>query len=150
MLNPDRLLHWFKGDVHAVALALQVAHVSEVWDDLIDGDRAPTSDAINRAFVAALFDIQRNPVYLRFRPLIEPIMEHAVLTWMIANRFEKSGDLNRLEFAHVLRYFGLNVCVQIARCIGGIEWAVDAAEEIFAMGSKESFADYVREHAPVH
>ncbi len=137
----DFLMHVLKGHEEAVALVETVAMVSQVWDDLIDGDREVSRDQINRAFRAALYQIPMNPFYQRHSVKLIPLMDAFILDWINANALEKMGESGK-RLAFVLRDASTALAVHCAELIGGFEWAQEVGPKIWLYACDESYEAY--------
>lgn len=119
-----------KGHEDAVSLCINLGEVSQVWDDLIDGDQELSHERINAAFIAMLTHIPANPFYQTYFPTLRPLIEQAIIDWMTANRFESEGSVHERTLAFVLRDSLVSVVTMCARIIGGLGYAIEVAPAI--------------------
>lgn len=141
----DSFRRFFRGDEDAVALAMMVIHVCDVWDDLIDKDQEIRDEDITRAFMFALCAMPRNRFYRRHMDEIVPMVELGVVNWLTANRFEQGGERRALEIAHVIRHGIGDLFVHMARLIGGLQWAIEVAPEIKLVVHADTLDEYLKE-----
>jgi phospholipid/cholesterol/gamma-HCH transport system permease protein len=104
MNDHDFLTKAFRGNADAVNLTLLFSRVSHVWDDLVDLDKVVEERTINQTFYAMLIEMPSNPFFQQHMKLLLPIMAIGAMNYEIANTYEKSGNVERLNLAHVLRY----------------------------------------------
>jgi hypothetical protein len=138
---PQLLSKWLKGHREAVGMVLMIHDIVELWDDLIDRDKEPSPDDINRVFRAALIELPRNGFYQDNFAALNTLIESAIFDWHTANKFEKAGA--NLETAFGLRCTIQSVTVISARIVGGEEWAQQVNNEIRSLG--ETFSAYAKE-----
>jgi hypothetical protein len=139
----DKLRRFFQGNEDAVSLAMMVAHVCDVWDDLIDKDSELRDEAVTRAFLFALCAIPRNRFYRQHMDELLPIIELGVVNWLTANSFEASGDKKSLEIAHVIRHSIGDLFIHMARLIGGMQWGIEAAPDIKLLVQNDTLEEYL-------
>ncbi len=143
-MNHEQLLEkWFKGDANAIALAAQLGFISQIWDDLIDGDKTVKAEDINDMMFHAIVSMHKNPFYRANESVLGPLFEQAIDTWHEANDLELRGEL--LLVAYTIRSVITPVIIRIAYLIGGREWGRAAALEIRRAVYDESFESYVNE-----
>lgn len=141
---PEKMLGFVKGDHEAFDFLMNVHEIVEVWDDLIDKDKAVSDLALNDTFYRALIVLPRNGFYQRNFSLLNPIFEAGILDWFTANALEAKGDTESLMAARVLRCNLQQLMVMCARVVGGVEWAKRVGLELRTMGV-ETFAQYASE-----
>lgn len=149
MIDRSILLHAFKGDEAAVRLALDVAYLSNVWDDLIDRDKEATNADINTAFAVALVSIPRNPFYQRWMHELVPVMGVGIGNYLIANQLERGGREDRV-LAHVLRYSAADLYTHMATLIGGMEWCELVGPALRRAAHGETLDQYLGELEKKH
>jgi hypothetical protein len=134
-----------KGNEAALALIRRFGQIAHTWDDLVDRDR-PVSDAdINSVFVQALIDLPLNPFYAEHFVRLNEIMLNSITNWRIANELERQekpqdGDLT---IAFIIRSSYIDMVVQCALLIGGLEWAVACGVELRRWAHSEGWAKYL-------
>lgn len=129
----------------AVELCGMLARVSQVWDDLYDGDPV-SGEQINDAFVTLLLRLPTQPFYVEHFTRLYPVIQHAVYDWMTANEFEKGRDAHELSLGFVLRDSLIAVVTQCAYIVGGHAHAIQVAPEIRRFFHDEAIASYIGEH----
>jgi len=141
----DRFRHFFRGNEDAVALAMMVIRVADVWDDLIDKDQEVRDEDITQAFTMTLCGMPRNRFYRQHMDEIVPMLELSVVNWLTANHFEQGGERRALEIAHVIRHGVGDLFVHMARLIGGLQWAIEVAPEIKLVVHNDTLDEYLQE-----
>ncbi len=113
--------HIYKGHVLATRLSFELIHVSQVWDDIIDGDPVSNKD-VNRAFLMALVDIPSNPLW---DAELQANLVNTYLKWTTANviETEHTHDDNAVAQAWMLRSSIYDMFVIIAKKVHGLDWA---------------------------
>lgn len=134
---------FLKGDAQAVALCDQVFHLTQIWDDLVDGDKEVCIEDINRAFWLALVEIPQNPFFQRHQAQLTPLLRAAVADWMDAGSLEQ-GDNHERTLAFVLRDAVGGLVSQCAYLIGGYEWMRTVSPDVRRMVHDETLDTYLR------
>jgi len=116
-----------KGNAEAVAFFDGMTKVAQVWDDMIDRDRQSTPAEINEAFWQALVLMPRNAFYRAHFAELAPLVASAIVNWHGANALEQEGSDADLDIAFATRGEYVNLLLQSALLIGGVEWAVAVA-----------------------
>jgi hypothetical protein len=148
-LSPDvrraRLLEIFQGDSDAVSLIEDVIAVTEVWDDLVDGDREVTADDVTEAFTRALVDIPSNPHYLRHGAALRAVLLGAILGWLDSDamRGDKVLGAEDVITAHVVRYQIVDVALVLLVRLFGLPYAREHSTEIRRMYRAETIREFV-------
>lgn len=115
-----KLLEWFNGDAEAVEFLLLLSEITELWDDLIDGDKPILAEQVNTVFMKALLVLPGHPFYRKHQAYLMPLMIHAINSWHLANTFEK-GTNNERALAYTLRNLDILIAEAIVYLTGG--WA---------------------------
>lgn len=129
------------GDPSAYSLAVTLIKVSNVWDDLIDGDPL-TFGEINSAFYATLVEIPGNPFYQRHFQSLHALIQNAIASFLCANEWENTFDEHGLELGHVLRYGVANVIGQIVILSRGMAAAAEILPHLYKALCGERFEEY--------
>lgn len=138
----------FKGDLSALALLQNLTELTNTWDDIIDSDFGAVShERINRAFWIALIEFPDNPFYAKHYGRLAPLLRVGVQNWLASNEFEKSGDEQLLDIAHVARYSIGDVVVEMLLIIGGYEWARLWTPKLKPLIAPEKREQYLKELA---
>jgi hypothetical protein len=134
-----------KNNEGALALIRKFGQIAHTWDDLVDRDK-PVSDAeISSAFVQALIELPLNSFYAEHFLRLQEIMLNSITNWRIANELERQekpqdGDLT---IAFVIRSSYIDMVVQCALLLGGLEWAVQCGVELRRWAHSEGWAKYL-------
>jgi hypothetical protein len=134
-----------KNNEAALVFVRRMALVMHTWDDLIDRD-APLADAdINTAFVQALIDLPLNSFYIEHFNRLNAIVLNSITNWRIANELERNdtpqdGDHT---IAFIIRSSYIDLAVQSALFIGGLDWAVACGVELRRWAHSEGWAKYL-------
>lgn len=137
---------WFGGNRDAARLVAQLCDVAHVWDDLIDGDKTVSPEAINRVFETTLFLIPSNGFFKQHQNALLPLIYTGILGYLTANRMEKSGDAHQIEIAHGLRYAVAHVAAFAVSVTNPPEQVPEILQRAWTSWMPERFADYAKEH----
>lgn len=127
----------------AVRFIEDLAFISQVWDDLVDGDKIPAPEQVTAAFTRALVELPRNPFYNKHFPVLQALVGNAIQCWLDANELER-GDRRDRVLAFVLRDRLADLVSACAGIVGGAQWQRLASPEIRRMAHDESLGDYLR------
>lgn len=140
----EKLKHFFQGNQEAVDLALMLVHILDVWDDLVDKDREPSEEEINRMMWFCISGLPRNRFYRQFQDELTPIFEVGVFNWIAADELKRRGGQKELEVANVIRHSVSDLFVHIARLIGGFQWAATVTPEIKLLAQNDTLEEYMK------
>lgn len=140
----DKLSYFFRGDADAVNFALMFTHVADIWDDLVDKDRAPTDNELNSAFWYCLSAMPRNRFYRNHMDELIPQIETGILNWMAADELVKRGGKKEMEVANVIRHNISDLFVHMARLIGGFDWAVQVTADIKMLAQNDTLEEFLK------
>ena len=114
--------------------------------DTEDGDVFAADHKVHMgdAFVDAICILPRNQFYVQYFTELQPLIEAAVLDWMMSNKIEDSeGGPNAMSW--LLRDNLAGVIIGAAKIIGGIAWADKVSLEVRQHVHNESLEDYQNE-----
>lgn len=143
----DLIRYWLKDNPEAIELANDYSIVSQIWDDLHDGDKPVTRAQIDYMMQLALVDIPKNPFFQRNYLELMPMVQHCLMTWQDANTLEAKGDDRDLYVSYIIRSVTTDLIIHMAGIIGGTTWRRQAALAIrrTVYHDNESFAEYRQE-----
>lgn len=146
-LTDDEFLRYaYQGNSDALRLGMDVIAIADTWDNLLDGDKEVSKEALNGAFIRALIDIPANPFFHEYALQLVPIFRAVIVNWFIANDYEASGSQKDLVAAHTLRYAPLDVLTNSIAIVGGIAWAAEVGPELRRRSQKDELGAYLKEH----
>jgi len=125
----------------AIAYCTMIFEASQVWDDMIDGDKAVDKEAINSVFWNILVAMPGNSFYRQNVDSITPIIMQSITDWHVANALE-DGSEHEQSIAFVLRDSVSALLIHCATLIGGYKWARQVAPEIRKAIHNETLEDY--------
>lgn len=146
MNDVELLTHACKGNTEAVKLCLDFAKITDVWDNLIDGDKPVTTDEIDAAFLRLLIELPANEFFVANRARLLPVMVSSITNWKIANSYEATGRVDLLEIAHNMRFSLADVMLTVVSICGGFAWACEIGVELRTRVQKERLLPYLQEH----
>jgi hypothetical protein len=132
----------------AVAFCETVFQISQVLDDLIDGDGQLDQGTVIQAFWRALVDLPENAFYRQHEPFLRPQLAVALQDWTDSVTLERSGDEHDRNLAFVLRDQLTGIVVQCTRLVGGYEFMRQVGPTIRRYFHDERLADYAASVAP--
>jgi hypothetical protein len=139
----ERIVHFVRGDMEAARFCDQFFYITQVWDDLADGDRVRTPEDIDRAFWLALVELPGNRFYLRHGAELRTLVAAFVQDWFAANVLER-GDGHDRSLAFVLRDRVGGLIAHCALLAGGYAWARQVNPDIRRLVHDETLSDYLR------
>lgn len=140
-----RLLALLGGDAQgqqALALCDALFGISQVWDDLVDADRAVSPEAVSQAFWLALVEIPANPFWQRHQAELRPLLAAAIAAWQDANELERGPEHER-TLAFVLRDMLTSVACHCAYLLGGYPWQRRVSPDVRRLLHDEPLSDYL-------
>lgn len=137
----DFLVEILQGNMAAVAFCENLFRISQIWDDLVDGDKEVSADVTNEAFWRALITVNENPFYFKHAQELQPLIRAAIVDWMDANALEKDGE-HWQDVAFVLRDSISAIVIHCAYIIGGFPLMRQASLVVRKRIYDETLADY--------
>ncbi len=126
----DKIRAWV-GDEAAAILVDKIFGVSQLADDLVDGDKPmDKSAAMVQLLTLAIVDIPANPFYRQYQGWLAPLMVNVLTAWGASNTWHKStiADLQMMGWAW--RDMGETLISGIAYLTQGAERALIVAQEV--------------------
>lgn len=135
-----------KADQAAVDFIETVGGLSQVWDDVVDGDipSEAIADVVNRMMHITLFVLPNNPFYRYNFATLNPMMQLIVNDWHDANALER-GTRHDRTVAFVLRDRLASLVVQCAAIVGGATWARTVGPRIRRFFFDETLDQYLED-----
>jgi len=142
-MNENQLItQALKGNQEAAAFCTMIFEASQVWDDMIDGDKVD-KEQINSVFWNLLVALPGNSFYRQNTDSITPIIMQSITDWHVANALE-SGNTHERSIAFVLRDSVSALLIHCATLIGGYTWGRQVAVEIRKAIHNETLEDYIK------
>jgi len=129
----------------AINFVNAMAKISQVWDDLIDGDKPVKKETVSYVFWLALVEIPQNPFYNQYQYQLIPLFREYINCWHDANAMERSRDPAKIRVAYVLRDKFSGLLAQCAYLVGGYDWMRKASPMIRDFIYNEPFKKYQQE-----
>ncbi len=128
MTNEQHLIrYWLKDNQDAIALANAYSSISQIWDDLYDGDKPVSKAQINTMMMQSLIEIPTNPFFIQHYNQLMPVVQHCLMTWLDANTLEEMGDERDLQVSYIIRSVTTDLIIHLAGLVGGSLWRRQAA-----------------------
>lgn len=133
----------------AIHMANELFFISQVWDDLVDGDKPVGADTINRMMWTAMIDLPLNPFYQRNFVSLHPIVRASIMDWLVATDFESEflkGKKRPIDpsVPYVLRDSLTAILCHMAYLIGGYDWMLQVSPEIRRWVHDEDVGEYIK------
>lgn len=134
----------FKGDQDAIDVCCLLVDIADTWDDIVDKDKPVSAQAVDKAFVGALFELQRRPIW--FNAGLSYHVLNAFLKWRDANDIETNplSTDDDLAKSYMLRAGLYDIFVLVAYHLHGDEWAREIGPGVRKFYA-ETLKDYIEE-----
>lgn len=120
---------------------LDLWHVTQVFDDVADGD-AVNRDDLDGAIWKGLVAMPANPFFIAHQSTLQPVLATAIMKWKASDSAEKAGKADEKSFVWRAGYYDVLMCV-VMLCHDP-ETAMALADEVMALYG-EDFAKYREE-----
>lgn len=134
-----RLLKLLDGDKLALNFCIDIAFVSEIFDDIYDADKVIEKSQMQDAFLTIL-TLPNNKFYKLNLDYLQPVIDMATLHWAASN-----NNTLCIEKRHFFRYLGVQIWVAAIACKIGIEKATIAVHEVWEMSTMEKLEEFKNE-----
>lgn len=124
---------WFKGNASAMRFCADMAEVSHVWDDLVDGDKPVLPSQADKTFRKLILEIPANDFYRANFNFLHPVMISIWSQWDAANRMEAAPLSGDLQKTYMLRASLYQLFHAVAVLCGGLDWASEIGPEIYRL-----------------
>jgi hypothetical protein len=140
--NEKELLQWaLKGNSPAVNYCLVIGELSQLLDDLIDGDKPVTRDNITHAFWIMLCELPANPFFVKNQQSLMAVLSGAFNAWLDSNVLEQGSEHDK-SIAFVLRDSLVELVCHCSYLIGGFAWLRQVSPTIRRFILDETLTDY--------
>jgi len=141
----DFLMKVLCGNASAVDFCEVLFRISQVLDDLYDGDKQVDREhLVDVLGWESLIRLPNNPFYIQYFHVLNPIMQAAIVDWMDANKLERGRDHEK-NIAFVLRDSIGGIISHCALLVGGYAWMREWSPKIRQHIFEEPLKDYKRE-----
>jgi hypothetical protein len=118
-------------------------YITQVWDDLADGDKAVGEPEVSRAFWLALVEMPKNAFFVRHRESLTAFIGQAACAWFDANWLEH-GTTHEKTVAFVLRDTVAGLISLCAYLVGGFDYMRLVSPEVRRLAHDEPLGHYLR------
>ena len=108
----------FCGNVDAYKVFLIFYHSSGVWDDIQDSE-VRSSEDVTKMLNGLVHDLPQNLFWQKYGNELYPLVWNAMISWQVANSYEKDKDEHGIELGHMLRYSIAQVMCYIIHMLQG-------------------------------
>ncbi|WP_018865142.1 hypothetical protein [Thioalkalivibrio sp. ARh3] len=98
----NRRLHEWVQNEDAVRFILDWADACELFDDIVDRDKAIPEEHAVRVLFNVFTELPVNPFFDRFKYQLIPLLVTGINAWLDANTLERGSESERV-FAYVMR-----------------------------------------------
>ena len=120
-------------------------HSFYTWDHIVDDEDSFTKKQVNVAFESLAIGIPENPFYQKHAGMLHPMMLNAIIQWHSSNQLKEEGIEEhcdqKLLAAYIIRDCTFMVASTVAYITGGLEYAIDIAQEPWRSWS-DTFEEY--------
>lgn len=136
------LLTWaLKGHVSAIDYCHVIGQLSQLLDDLVDGDKPVTKEQVTHAFFVMLCELPANHFFVKNNQSLMAILSGAFNAWLDSNVLEKGSEHDK-NIAFVLRDSLTELVSHCAYLIGGYQWQREVSPVVRRYFYDESLTDY--------
>lgn len=121
---------WMLGNDQAADFVLMLFAASHLADDVVDGDSADPLADQGRLWALFFGRLMPNPFFQRHAERFAGAIAPAVHDWVLATRWQRSGDSVQRLFAYVLRTTLEHAVIVAADIVGGFDHAQEVAAEL--------------------
>ena len=127
----------------AIVWLLDLWHMSQVFDDVADGDEVKRAD-LDKAVWKGLVAMPSNPFYTAHMTALQPALATAILKWKASDDAERAGRADERSFVWRAAYY--DIVLLVVLLVHGYDKAMEKASVVMALYG-EDFAKY-REEFP--
>ncbi|MDN5937291.1 MAG: hypothetical protein L0H83_01380 [Salinisphaera sp.] len=131
-----------KGNTEAVRFCQLVFRISQVLDDLHDGDKPVTKTQLHQFAWELIEELPTNGFYQRHFTRLQPVLRHCLLDWMDSCALEQ-GDARNKTVAYVIRDTTTMIVSHCAYLIGGFEYMHKISPDLRKRLHSEPINDYI-------
>lgn len=145
----EHMLQWFRGNMAAVQCVETFGRISQLADDIADGDAPDVPEAIEKLLLLALVDLPRNDFYRAHATMYAPLLAPVVINWGRSNEWARSTAIEDRMFAYVLRESGEQLITATAYAVGGPDHARAVARDVhqyYHVKHREPFIEWDRDN----
>lgn len=111
-----------QGDRSAIDFCNTLFKISQVLDDLIDGDKPVNGLEVFDSYWLSLIALPTNSFYQKWSPELRPLIASSLQAYLDSVQLERSPHLRLNTIAFVLRDQLTDIVVHCARLVGGVQW----------------------------
>lgn len=134
-----------RNDVNAMLFLSIIMDAVELWDDLIDKDKAVSDETVNRVFINLMFWLPQNTFFTAHKTYLMPLVMTCINAWMDSNDLAQSKTERDLHTAWYLKQMGVELYGAVAFLIGGFDHMRSVSAEMRDVLAHEPFSDYLKE-----
>lgn len=111
-VRDELLSKWLGGNAEAIDFVARLGDVSELWDDLIDGDEVMTPARVHSGFTFMLSDLYMHPFYQRYSASLQALMMLCVNAYLDSEKLgaRDECDEDRI-YAFTLRMYYIDIII---------------------------------------
>ena len=141
LLRNHMLERWVEDPV-AIQWVLDYFDVCELFDDLLDKDKAVSDARVQRALWEALVDMPGNPFFLANAATLIPVISTGVNAYLDANTLESEPVDANLHFSYVMRAVYIAALQAVVEITRGRDFMRSISVDIVRFFGSESYAQY--------
>jgi hypothetical protein len=145
-LVESKLMELCNEQREAVDFILNLWNLFVVWDDAVDQDKATPERQINASMMWGMFGLHDCKFFREHEAVLRPAIFQGIAAWIVANKFEKSGDKGLIEQAYFMRCSPYDIFSTVVLLTSGFQRQIEAIEYFRSMAPEDSLASYMKEH----
>lgn len=131
----------FQLPASAVEWLLMMFQVTQVFDDVADGDEVPREE-LNKCIWNTLVAMPLNPFFTANSTTLLPVVALSILKWQGSDAVERAGAANEMSFGWRAAFYDL--CMIVVQACHGVKKATELSGDVLKLYG-ETFNDYQKE-----
>lgn len=126
------LQHILQGNQSAISFLTTLGGISQVVDDLVDGDKPVSIDGILALAWDSLVTIPENEFYRNHYAQLQPLVSGALASFQDSVRLERveTDDPKPKQIAFIIRSSLMDITIKCAYLVGGYKWMTQVSPQI--------------------
>jgi hypothetical protein len=131
----------FQLPASAVEWLLMMFQVTQVFDDIADGDKV-SREELDKCIWNTLVAMPLNHFFAANSATLVPVVALSVLKWQGSDAAERAGQANEMSFAWRATFYDL--CMIAVQACHGVDMAIQLSADVLKLYG-ETFSDYQKE-----
>ena len=137
-----------KGCEDAMEFFALACRVSQIFDDVWDGDNPVTREQQLSMMLMAMVDMPRTKFAQIMGLDAVALIENTWMRWVESNDLEETGDGDLLRISYITRSVLTDMLIEMAGMLYGRDWRREVALKVrpWVYGDNEPYSEYLHEH----